>query len=181
MTRRLRDVVGIYSRNKDPYFKFDFGVSPWVGTSRDVFDLGTGGEDGRAEPPAGWPPTPEEMGAHLKRIIPAMQRQTREFYDPGLDEWHHRSGMPLRKGSDMPRNGAKLHAELWKKEGTAEELWVLVALKPRVRPPAREIEKAVWHYALTGESGASDSRLKTYDDRWHDEDPDEIDLFDMDD
>lgn len=181
VARRLRDVVGIYSRNKDRYFKFDYGVSPWVGTSRDVFDLGTGGEDGRAEPPAGWPPTPEEMGAHLKRIIPAMQRQTHEFYDPGLDEWHYWSNAPLRKGSDMPRNDATLHAELWKKEGTAEELWVLVALKPRVRLPAGEIEKAVWHYTLTGESGASDSRLRTYDDRWHEEDSDEIDLFDMND
>jgi len=181
VARRLRDVVGIYSRNKDPYFKFDFGVSPWVGSSRDVFDLGTSGEDGRAEPPAGWPSTAEEMNDHLKRIVPAMQRQTREFYDPGFDLWYEKSSAPYHGDPKGPHSDAKLHAELWKKEGTAEELWVLVALKPRVRPPAREIEEAVWHYALTGESGASDSRLRTYDDRWHDEDPDDLDIFEMED
>ncbi|CAA9406896.1 MAG: hypothetical protein AVDCRST_MAG03-1583 [uncultured Rubrobacteraceae bacterium] len=177
----LRDNIGIYTRDQYPYLTDFYEVSPWVGTSEDILNSGAGDGGERVEPPAAWPSTPEEMDARLKRIIPAMQQQIQRFFDPGLDLWHEEAGIPFGKGSDGPRNDAHLHAELWKNENTAEKLWVFVALKPGWSPPDREIEEAVCHYALTGQGGGSASRLRTDDSGWDDEDPNDLDIFDMND
>jgi hypothetical protein len=43
-----------------------------------------------------------------------------------------------------------LHAELWRKEGTSEELWALVALTGRWRAPDSAIKQKVWARVSTG-------------------------------
>ena len=46
-----------------------------------------------------------------------------------------------------------MHAELWRKEGTSEELWALVALTGRWRAPDSAIEQKVWARVATGRIG----------------------------
>jgi hypothetical protein len=170
VTRRLRGVVGIYSSEQNPYLRKDYEMSPWVGTSKDVLALGSREGDGQTPGTMGWPSTPQEMERHLRRIIPAMQREAQEFFDPGLDLWHEMMDIPFRKQSRGPYNDAYLHTEMWRKEGTCDELWILVALKEGWSPPDEEIEEAVWHYALTGQSGGTSSRFDTGDEDFGEED-----------
>jgi hypothetical protein len=49
-----------------------------------------------------------------------------------------------------------LHAELWRKEGTPEELWALVALTGRWRAPDSAIEQKVWARVATGRIATQD-------------------------
>ena len=97
------------------------------------------------EPQAGARPTkPEEMGARLRRLVNLLQQGTRRFYDPSFDEWCFESRINASPDSPNRFKEAYLHAELWRNEGTGEELWALVALREGWRVPEEAIEEAVW-------------------------------------
>jgi hypothetical protein len=94
---------------------------------------------------AGWPATLEEMDAHLKRIIPLLQRGPLPFYDPGLDHWYCYAQDAPRFSGDPEKlcKPAYLHVERWVNEETREEIWALTALREGWRPPDKAIEGAV--------------------------------------
>lgn len=92
----------------------------------------------------GWPATPEEMDAHLKRIVPLLQRGPLPFYDPGLELWY--CWAPVAPSLSDPEKVCKpayLHAERWVNEEASEEIWALTALREGWRPPDKAIEGAV--------------------------------------
>ena len=85
------------------------------------------------------------MDAHLKRIIPLLQRRAHRFYDSGREAWYffERDG---RYPYDPEKlcSEAYLHAELWVNEETYKEVWALTALKQNWQPPEKAIEAIVW-------------------------------------
>jgi hypothetical protein len=84
------------------------------------------------------------MGARLRRLVNLLQQGTRRFYDPSFDEWCFESRINASPDSPNRFKEAYLHAELWRNEGTGEELWALVALREGWRVPEEAIEEAVW-------------------------------------
>ena len=90
------------------------------------------------------PATAEDMGARLGRLVNLLQQEAHQFYDPSFDEWCFESRINASLDSPNRFKEAYLHAELWRNEGTGEELWALVALREGRRVPEGAIEEAVW-------------------------------------
>ena len=84
------------------------------------------------------------MGARLGRLVNLLQQEAHQFYDPSFDEWCFESRINASLDSPNRFKEAYLHAELWRNEGTGEELWALVALREGRRVPEGAIEEAVW-------------------------------------
>jgi hypothetical protein len=155
VARRLRDKVGIYHGRQES-FEYYSDATPVVLSATDIFKLEAW------MPSTGWPSTPWEMKAHLRRVvIPLLQAKAYPFWDPGMAEWCAQREIPLRRVRDEKKyKEAWLHAEMWKHEDTFEELWALVALmEPQWRPPTKAIVRAVWRY-VTGHDEEEDLTLR---------------------
>ena len=170
VVRRLRRRIRIYRGCSPEYYSDDFDDTPLAVTAEDVLDWGP--EDKMEDEPrsASWPSTPEDMDAHLKRIIPLLQRGPHPFYDPGLDEWYC-SNPDVRFSGDPEKlcKEAYLHAERWKNEESLEELWVLTALREGWSPPDKAIEAAVW---LRVPSSSTNTEITLETSNYEDEDED---------
>lgn len=145
VVHRLRDAVPVYGGMSPLKCDDDFDDTPLAVTPRNVFDWEAKDKSEEELRAAGWPTRPEEMDAHLKRIIPLLQRKMHRFYDPGREEWY--CAAPEVRYPDDPdklRSEAYLHAELWANEETSNEVWALTALKQNWQPPEKAIDVAVW-------------------------------------
>jgi len=150
LTRGLRHRVGVYQGELEPGYSRE-GRCPWIGSAEDTIALATGGETGEEPHPAGSAPAPAEAPARLRKAVTSLQMGPRRFTDHGLIEWYGYMEFPLPPDPEKLCKEAHLHAELWRNEGTSEELWVLVALRENWRPPEEEIERAMW-MRVTGRS-----------------------------
>ncbi len=157
---RLRHKVGIFQGYGWVPYAYD-GPTVLVVAAEDVLELRANYKEEEALRLAGgWPSTPQEMGARLGRVIPLLQAEPHPFLDLGLADWYPQAGVPFPRDPEKLCRPAYLHAEKWKREGSDEELWALVALREGWSPPDRAIEFAVWFRAtnqsLTIESSDED-------------------------
>ena len=148
---RLRHEIPIFHgrRAESWYYSSDI---PLVVSAEEV--LGTEAQhkiEKELRSAAVWPSTPEEMAAHLCRVIPLLQSRQYPFLDPGFIEWAEWEDASWNDPEKECKE-AYLHAELWRNQDTGEELWALVALRPGWSPPEREVERAVWLRVTTGQS-----------------------------
>jgi hypothetical protein len=146
VARKLRHEVGIYHRDISE-FEYYPDATPLVVTAEDVLEWEGKNKTEEELRSVGWPATPAEMSAHLRKLIPLLQAEPRRFWDPGFSEWY--GGLSMNHPSDLEKvcKEARLHAELWRREGSSEELWVLVAFEKGRRVPDEAIERAVWFRA----------------------------------
>lgn len=153
VARRLRHEVGIY-KGRDWWSDVYGAPTPLVVSAEDVFGLvPEHGGDSRYTP---WPATPEETAARLKRVIPLLTHGVHKFWDPGSSDWYAKAALNHPRDLEKVCKEARLRAELWRKEGTSEELWVLVALTGRWRVPDAVIERRVWVRVTTGRIATRD-------------------------
>ncbi len=157
---RLRHKVGIFQGYGWVPYAYD-GPTVLVVATEDVLELRANHKEEEALRSAGgWPSTPQEMGARLGQVIPLLQAEPHPFLDLGLADWYSQAGVPFPRDPEKLCRPAYLHAEKWKREGSDEELWALVALREGWSPPDRAIEFAVWFRAtnqsLTIESSDED-------------------------
>ena len=146
VARKLRHEVGIY-KGRDWWSDVYGNPTPWAATAEDLFAAWSGGGTEGDGATALWPSTPEEMSARLKQIIPRLQAEAHPFWDPGFSDWYASMAMHHPSDTEEVCKQAHLHAELWRREGTGEEIWALVALLEGWRVPDREIEEVVWSRA----------------------------------
>ncbi len=148
---RLRHEVGIFQGYGWVPYAYD-GPTVLVVAAEDVLELRANDKEEEAlRSTGGWPSTPQEMGARLERVMPILQAEPRPFLDLGLLDWYFWVKVPLPRDQEKLCRPAYLHAEKWKREGSDEELWALVALREGWSPPDRAIEFAVW-FRATGQS-----------------------------
>jgi hypothetical protein len=162
VVRRLRYDIPIYQgRCLDARNELD--DSPWAVTAEDVFKLEADKKTAEELRSMGWPATPEEMDAHLRRIIPLLQGGTHRFYNPGTDEWYTLcpDAPPFSGNLEKLCKEAYLHAELWVNEESGQELWALTALREGWGTPDSEIERQVWLHACGRDA---EIRLETSED-----------------
>ena len=153
MARRLRHEIGIYKGRN--WWSDVYGApTPLVVSAEDVFGLVP--EAGRDPRYAPWPATPEETAARLKQVIPLLKHGVHKFWDPGFSDWYATAALDHPRDLERACKDARLQAELWRKEGTSEELWALVALTGRWRVPDAEIERRVWVRVTTGRIATQD-------------------------
>jgi hypothetical protein len=91
----------------------------------------------------GWPASPEEMAARLKRVIPLLRERPYPFSDPRIADFYMWESEAQPGDPEVLCTKARLHAELWRNEETSEELYALIALLPGNSPPRKEIEYSV--------------------------------------
>ena len=87
------------------------------------------------------------MSAPLKPIIPLLQTKAHRFWHPGFSDWYASMAMNHHRDNEKGCKEGHLDAELWRNEGTGEEIWALAALREGSRVPDGEIEEAVWSRA----------------------------------
>ena len=142
VARALRRAVGIYPGPRTDLRAYEH-ATPLAVTAEDV--LGMVAEGVAAGRSAARPGTPEEMADHLlRRAIPYLQSGPNRFWDPLVSEWCDFHDFRDPKDPERACKEACLHAELWRREGTSEEVWALVALRGGRPVPTRAIERAVW-------------------------------------
>ncbi|MDP9440049.1 MAG: hypothetical protein M3P49_15140, partial [Actinomycetota bacterium] len=157
---RLRHEVGIFQGYGWVPYAYD-GPTVLVVAVEDFLELRANHKEEEALRSAGgWPSTPQEMGARLERVMPLLQAEPHPFLDLGLLDWYFWVKVPLPRDQEKLCRPAHLHAERWKREGSDEELWALVALREGWSPPDQAIEFAVWfrstNQSLTIESSDED-------------------------
>jgi hypothetical protein len=145
VAHRLRHSIPIYGGMSPLNCVDDFDDTPLAVTSKDVFEWEARNKTEEELRSGGWPTTPEEMDAHLKRVIPLLQCRAHRFYDPGRDAWYcfetyGRYPVEVEKLCSE----AYLHAELWVNEEASKEVWALTALRQNWQPPEKAIEAVVW-------------------------------------
>jgi len=91
----------------------------------------------------GWPGSPEEMRARLKRVIPLLRERPYPFSDPKIADFYEWESEAQPGDPEVLCTKGRLHVELWRNEETSEELYALIALRPGCLPPRKEIEYAV--------------------------------------
>lgn len=146
----LRHAVGIY-KGRNWWSDLVGPSTPLAFAADDLLEAKPRHGDREGEDAIPWPTEPEEVRARLRRSVAYLRAGKRRFWDPGFDEWAFAKGFSVYDPEKACKE-ANLHAELWTKEGTSEEIWALVALSEGWYVPNRAIEEAVWRRATFGRS-----------------------------
>jgi hypothetical protein len=128
-------------------------VPPFIVTPEEVFPLRLTQKQidyGRK------PITREEANNRVSKLMWLLwQNKPSYFYHRKMQEWHRDAMAKLVDDTSSDSMDFFVHAELWEKRRTSEQMWVLAAMLKGWPPPEATVEKAVWS-RLTGRGAVAE-------------------------